>query len=62
MDKPRCRLIGKNGNVFNLIAIVTATLKKADMADKAKEFMEKAWHAGSYDNVLVLIMDYVEVM
>jgi hypothetical protein len=34
--KPRCRLIGTDGNVFALSRRVTQALKKAGQADKAK--------------------------
>ena len=61
MKKPICKLIGQDGNVFNLIGIVSATLKKNGQEDKAKEFTAKAFKAGSYDEVFNLMSDYVEV-
>lgn len=55
------KLIGEDGNVFNIIGIVSKALKRAGMADKAAEFTKKAFTAGSYDDVLCLCMEYVEV-
>jgi hypothetical protein len=36
-------------------------LKQAGQADKAKEFTDKAFDAGSYDEVLQLAMTYCDV-
>jgi len=61
MDKPICKLTGEDGNVFNVIGLVSRALKRAGQGDKAKEFVEQAMKAKSYDNVLALCFDYVEV-
>lgn len=61
MSKPKCRLVGEDGNVFNLAGIVSRTLKKAGQTDQAKEFQSKLFKCGSYDDALVLMQDYVEV-
>ena len=60
-EKPRCKLVGEDGNVFNLIGIVMRTLKSNGQAEKATEFWERAQQANSYDEVLVMMNDYVEV-
>lgn len=59
--KPVCKLIGTDGNAFAIIGKVSATLKKAGLADQAKEFSEKAFQCPSYDALLTLTHDYVEV-
>lgn len=59
--KPACRLIGGDGNVFAVIGAVTRALKKANMKDKATEFSAKAMASNSYDAVLALAQEYVEV-
>jgi hypothetical protein len=61
MEKPICKLVGTDGNVFSIIGNVSRVLKRAGQADKAKEFTEKAFKAGSYDEVLTMLHDYVEV-
>jgi hypothetical protein len=61
MDKPKCRLIGEDGNVFNIIGLVSKALKKAGQDDKANEFQTKAMSSGSYEEVLNLCGDYVEI-
>lgn len=59
--KPTVQLLGQDGNVFNLIGLVSQALRRASLPEKAKEFSERAFRAGSYDEVLVLIQEYVEV-
>jgi len=59
--KPACKLVGTDGNVFSIIGRVKHALKQAGQDDRAREFVEKAFRAGSYDEVLQLCMDYVEV-
>jgi len=59
--KPVCKLVGENGNVFNIIGLVSRALKRAGQPEKAKEFAEKAMSSKSYDDVLMLLHFYVEV-
>mgnify|MGYP001591350797 CR=1 FL=1 len=61
MNKPVCVLSGEDGNVFNIIGRVSKALKKAEQKDKAKEFTQKAFNSESYDAVLQLAMQYVEI-
>jgi hypothetical protein len=60
-QRPKCQLIGENGNVFAIIGLVSRTLKKAGQPEQAKEFTSKAFASGSYDEVLNLCQYYVEV-
>lgn len=59
--KPECRLIGQNGNIFNLMGIASKTLKKNGMADEAKEMCDRITSSGSYDEALSIIDEYVEI-
>jgi hypothetical protein len=61
VNKPTCKLMGEDSNVFNIIGLVKRCLQKNGMADKAVEFQTKAFAAQSYDEVLQLAMKYVEV-
>ena len=58
--KPRCKLVGKDGNVFSIIGSVARSLKEAGQKEKAKEFQEKALQCHSYDEVLALLHNYVD--
>lgn len=59
--KPKCKLVGTDGNVFALAGRVTSALKKAGQADKASEFSEKLFKCSSYEDALCLMSDYVEI-
>ena len=60
-NKPVCKLVGEYGNVFNIIGLVRDCLRKNGQSVQAREFVSKAFSAGSYDEVLRLAMTYVEV-
>jgi hypothetical protein len=59
--KPKCKLVGTDGNVFAIIGTVSLTLKRAGLNARAAEFRKKAWERSSYDQVLALCYEYVEV-
>ncbi len=59
--KPECKLIGEDGNVFNIIGQVSKVLKEAGQSNIAKEFTDRAFASSSYDEVLRLCQEYVEV-
>lgn len=61
MEKPTCKLLGEDGNVFILMGKVSKALKKAGLADKAKEMTDRVFDSGSYDEALTIFRDYVEV-
>lgn len=61
MDKPKCKLIGADGNVFNIIGLVKKALVKAGQPEKAVEFVANAFKAESYDAVLNMAGEYVEI-
>ena len=58
--KPKCKLIGENGNVFNLMGLASRTLKDHGMKDEAKEMRERIMGCGSYQEALCVISEYVE--
>lgn len=58
--KPKAPLVGSNGNIFNLMGIATHSLKDAGMEKEAEEMFERITHSGSYDEALVILMEYVE--
>jgi hypothetical protein len=60
--KPPCKLIGTDGNVFSIIGRVRHALIAAGQEDRAREFVERAFRTGSYDGVLQLCLEYVEVV
>ena len=60
--KPKCALIGKDGNIFNLMGIASRTLKQNGMADKANEMFTRITEgAQSYYEAIAIIGEYVEI-
>lgn len=59
--KPDCKLIGEDGNIFNLIGIASRTLRQNGMAEQAVEMRDRISASGSYDEALCIIGDYVNI-
>lgn len=59
--KPKCKLIGEDGNIFFILGRVRQILKAADQNDKAQEVSERVMASGSYDAALKIIMEYVDM-
>jgi len=59
--KPPCQLVGTDGNVFAVIGAVGRALRSAGLHDRAAEFQRRAFGAHSYDEVLALCFDFVDV-
>ncbi len=60
MNKPRCKLVGADGNIFNLMGIASRTLKDAGLEEQAAEMRERIFKSESYDRALQIIMEYVD--
>jgi len=59
-QKPKVKLIGEDGNAFNILGKVNRALVKAGMHEEAKAFMEEAT-AGDYNHLLATVQKYVDV-
>lgn len=59
--KPDCKLLGEDGNIFNLIGIASRTLRRNGLAEQAKEMSERIYASGSYDEALCIIGEYVNI-
>ena len=60
--KPDCKLIGEDGNIFNLMARAARTLRENDLSEEAKEMRERITSSGSYDEALCIIGEYVKII
>ena len=60
-NKPDCKLIGEDGNIFNLMARAARTLRENDLSEEAKEMRERITSSGSYDEALGIIGEYVNI-
>jgi hypothetical protein len=59
--KPIAKVLGKDGNVFNLIGICGRALKQAGQKDKVTEMQSRIFSSGSYDNALSIMSEYCEL-
>lgn len=61
VKKPKVKLVGQDGNVFNLIGICSRALKGAGQHEQAKEMSNKCFNSGSYHEALAIMMEYCDV-
>ena len=59
--RPVVRLGGEDRNPHSLMGKVHAALEGAGLLSRAQKFVNQAYYLGSYDEVLRLAMEYVEV-
>ena len=55
--KPKCQMVGEDGNVFAIIGRVSKALRNDGQPSRADQWREQC---KSYDDVLILVHDYVE--
>lgn len=60
--KPICKLIGEDGNIFNLMGVASRVLKDAGKKEEAKEMVDRATSSNSYGEALRIIGEYVEII
>ena len=58
--KPVVKLVGQDGNIFNLLGLSSRALKQAGQPEQAKEMLGKVAQAKSYDEALQIICRYVD--
>lgn len=54
-EKPDCKLIGEDGNIFNLMGLAARTLRHNGLAEQATEMTNRIHECGSYDEALGII-------
>ena len=60
--KPKVKIIGENGNVFNLISRCIQSLKKAGYKkEEVQEFQNEVTSAKSYNEALNIMMEWCDV-
>lgn len=60
-QKPDCPLIGRDGNIFNLMGLASQTLRRNGMKEEAEEMCERIRASGNYDKALSIIGEYVNI-
>ena len=61
MNKPSCKLIGENGNIYNLMAIARRTLINVGQNENAQKMIDEITSSKRYDEALMIINNYVKV-
>lgn len=56
----KVKLVGANGNAFNIMGLVCEALKRNGRKDLADAYLAEAM-SGDYNNLLRVTMEYVEV-
>jgi hypothetical protein len=59
--KPDCALIGEDGNIYNLMALASRTLKNHSMVDEASEMIDRINSCSSYNEAINIIGEYVNI-
>ena len=64
MNKPECKLVGQDGNIFNLMGIVGRTLRQNNLPEQADEMSKRIMggEAQSYSQALAILMEYVDIV
>lgn len=57
--KVKVKLIGQDGNIFNLTGIVMSALRQAGYRDLAKELPTEIMKCNSYEEALCKLGEYV---
>lgn len=57
----KVKLVGEDGNVFNLIGICTQALRRNGMRDKVDEFQKEVMSSKSYEEALSVMMKWFDV-
>jgi len=59
--KPKVKLTGQDGNVFNLVAICSKALKSNGQKDQIDQMKNRIVSSKSYDEALSIMADYCEI-
>lgn len=59
--KPKIKLIGEDGNIFNLLGIASKALIKAGQQENSDKMTQEIFDSGSYIEALSIIRKYCEV-
>lgn len=61
MKKPKVKLVGQDGNVFNLLGICSRALRSKKMYDEDSQMKKQVFASSSYDDALSIMMEYCDV-
>lgn len=59
--KPKAKVIGQDGNVFNLMGICSKALKQAGQKEQSEKMTDEIFNSGSYDEALTIMRKYCDL-
>ena len=59
-EKPKCKLVGSDGNIFVLLGIASSALKKNGQREDAENMRERVFASQNYYEALGIITEYVD--
>lgn len=60
--KIKVKLIGQDGNIFNLMAITRRALIKDGQEENAEKMIKEIENSESYDEAIYIITKYVDII
>lgn len=60
--KPKVKLIGEDGNIFNLIRLANQEFEKQGLLEKADAMRNEINEADSYNQALAILSRYVKII
>lgn len=61
-EKPKVKLINEDGNAFSIMGKVTKVLKKSGFKSEYIDQYKKEAMSGDYNNLLLVTMEYVDIV
>ena len=55
------KLVGQNGNAFNILAICLQAMRRAGLSQEERDAFHKEATSGNYDHLLVTCMEWFDV-
>lgn len=60
-QKPIAKLIGENGNIFNIIALASQALRSSGQKEQINKMEKEVMSCLNYTQALAIISEYVEI-
>ncbi len=55
------KLVGQNGNAFNILAICLQAMRRAGLSQEERDAFHKEATSGNYDHLLATCMEWFDV-
>lgn len=60
LGKPRCQLLGIDGNAFSIMGAVNRVLRNAGYSGTARDAFREEAMSGNYDHVIQTALDWID--